>query len=428
MGRFTVYDEAVDQQINRQLQRIVNAIVGCLGDNVESIILGGGFGRGEGSVKWVGDTVVPLKDFDFLIVTKKTLPPEVENSVEVSVYSTLGIQHSKKRIFRFSDFVVDLNFSTPTRLGEVLFPDVAAFEFKVASYLLYGRDVRSQVRCELRDIPLTSGWRLLFEKMTGLIGHFPGEYLLNGKMDRRRHELLVYECEKTYVEIATALTILMGCYAPSFLTRDNLFRRHFAERLPELSSLMPELPASVTEATAFKMRPDFASPLPDPFDLWLKARDDLLIASRFFLAKLTGTENPDFLASNIVRPLSMCYFHPISSSLTRRFALGNHLVLERFTDNAFQLYLNVKYVFHSYSEKGRLPFRILMSPFTCVNLKLQTIAPRVLLSIDKNGDIDKRYFESAVHSMSEMGPGSDLRSFDMLRKAYLETYNLLQLH
>jgi len=427
LGRFTVYDESVDQQINQQLQRIVNVIVDRLGDNVESIILGGGFGRGEGSVKWVGDAVVPLKDFDFLIVTKKSLPPEVENSVEESVYSALGIQNSKKRIFRFSDFVVDLNFSTPSRLGEVLFPDVAAFEFKVASYLLYGRDVRGQVRCELRDIPLTSGWRLLFEKMTGLIGHFPGEYLLDGKMESRRQELLVYECEKTYIEIATALTILMGCYAPSFSTRDSLFRRHFAERLPELSSLMPELPASVAAATAFKMRPDFTS-LPDPFDLWLNVRDDLLTVSRFYLAKLTGTDIRDFVASNVVRPLSMCYFHPISSSLTRRFALGNHLVLERFTDSALQLYLNVKYVSHSYSEKGRLPFRILMSPFTCVNLKLQTIAPRVLLSIDKNGEIDKRYFESAVHSMSEIVPGADLRSFDMLRKAYLETYKLLQLH
>ena len=39
--------------------------------NLRSIILSGGFGRGEGSVIVEGEKVTPLKDYDILVILKK---------------------------------------------------------------------------------------------------------------------------------------------------------------------------------------------------------------------------------------------------------------------------------------------------------------------------------------------------------------------
>jgi hypothetical protein len=118
--------------------------------------------------------------------------------------------------------------------------------------------------------------------MVGLIGHFRDEYL-TGHVDRAETLPLVYECYKTYVEIATALCILMGCYAPSFASRARLFRERFREGLPHLYAEVPELSDLVTKSTNFKLRPDLTYLEVDPGALWDQTTTVLGKVLRFYL-------------------------------------------------------------------------------------------------------------------------------------------------
>lgn len=430
MGRFTIYnDESVDLQIGHQLETIVKVIVNTIGRNVESIILGGGFGRGEGSIKFTEKgNVLPLKDYDIMVIVKRKPDSKTVNHIYRKAYSALSFSNPEERLFRFSDFVIDLSFTTIKRLK--LFPDIATYEFKVASSLLYGKDVRKEIPWEVTDIPLSSGWRLLFEKMTGLIGHFPHEYLVKGHMNQRSKEMLIYECYKTYVEIATALCLLMGCYAPSFSKRSELFKANFSKRLPELSERLPELPDLVAKATSFKLEPRFEDIKDDPLDLWFNVRDDLMTSSKFYLEKFLEVEVVDFAKSHklIVNKLKKRYFEPIVSAMADNLVRMSNDFIKDLLNSTLQLYFNFKYLLDVCHSNRQLLLKILTFPCISVTVQLHAVAPQVLLSIRRDGHIDESYFESAKGILRYLSPHYRIESFEDLRIAYLTAYKHLPIH
>jgi len=63
----------VDAAIEGHIRIIADAVKKGIGDDFVSLILVGGFGRGEGSVKILKDNVVPLNDYDLYVVTKNSV-------------------------------------------------------------------------------------------------------------------------------------------------------------------------------------------------------------------------------------------------------------------------------------------------------------------------------------------------------------------
>jgi hypothetical protein len=424
MGKYTVYDDPrIDEEIEKQLGKIVSILVKNI-PNIHSIILTGGFGRGEGSIKLEeGGKILPLKDYDLVIIVTGSISKETLNQIYGQVHSVMGLSNSEERMFRFSDFVIDLCFTTLKKLS--LLPDISGYELKIASYLLYGEDVRNRIPWNVTDIPLASGWRLLFEKMTGLIGHFPKEYPLKGNGNHHSEELLIYECQKTYVEIATALTILMGCYAPSYSRRKQLFENNFYKKLPELYEKLPYLPDFVAKATDFKLRPTFENFKNDPSDLWFNTRNTLLVVSKFYLEKFLGIEVNDFVECRklVIDRLRKKYYNHMASALARNLIKVHIPLLNDFSNLGLQLYFNSRFFLRIYRSYHYLPFQIFRSPTTSVTLQLHTIAPQVLLSIRKDGCIDERYFKSAKNALSCISTYNKIESFEDMRMAYLMTYS-----
>lgn len=73
MGKYTVYkDEKVDVKVEADLNHIVTKVISSW-NSIQSIILVGGFGRGEGSVLVQNGVIKPLNDYDLVIVSKKKL-------------------------------------------------------------------------------------------------------------------------------------------------------------------------------------------------------------------------------------------------------------------------------------------------------------------------------------------------------------------
>ena len=86
-------------------------------------------------------------------------------------YKKIGIGNFEKRDFAFSDFVIDINFTTE-RLLCIIAPDIFSFELKNASKILWGEDMRQSIPWSEEDIPPITTLRFLFEKATGLYSTF----------------------------------------------------------------------------------------------------------------------------------------------------------------------------------------------------------------------------------------------------------------
>ncbi len=424
MGRFTKYNmDMIDFQIQSQLDLIVHAIVDILQKNVVAIILGGGFGKGEGSVKFVGERIFPLRDYDIMVVVKKRPNDETVSRLYQQIYKNTG---AKSRLSMFSDFYVDLLITT--RNGIRFFPDVYTYEIKAASQLLYGEDIRKDISLEIKDIPLSSGWRFLFEKITGLIGHFPQQYFTEGQLNQHKHELLIYECYKTYMEIATSLTLLMGCYAPSFSARSDAFKSNYCRKLPTLYEILPELPATVEKTTKFKLGPVFEKLNENPLDLWFRTRYDLITVAKFYLNKYLNVNITDFSQSEqaLVYGLRNRYFEPVAKAICNNFLKTNKTFAVGATNSSLQLLYNLEYIFDFRNKK--MPVKVLGYPFNSVTVRLHAIAPQVILSIRRDGHIDLYNFESAKRSLLSLLPYAPITSFEDLRTAYLVCYRHLWAH
>ena len=64
----------VDKQIYEMLMRSVGIILEDIPETI-SVVLYGGFGRGEGSVRIIKDRVFPANDFDLYIIVKSKIAP-----------------------------------------------------------------------------------------------------------------------------------------------------------------------------------------------------------------------------------------------------------------------------------------------------------------------------------------------------------------
>ena len=425
MGRFTKYDvDIIDFQIQSQLDFIVHAILDVLQKNVIAIILGGGFGKGEGSIKFVGERILPLRDYDILVVVKKIPNDETVSRLYQQIYRNTGV---KSRLYRFSDFVVDLIMTT--RNGLKRFPDIFSYEIKVASQLLYGEDVRKEIPWEIKDIPLSSGWRFLFEKITALIGHFPQQYITEGHVDQHKQEMLIYECYKTYMEIATALTLLIGCYQPSFSARAKTFKSNYHKKLPSLQEVLPELSDTVEKTTQFKLHPVFEKLDENSLKLWFKTRDDLITVAKFYLNKYLNANITDFIQSEhaIVYGLHNNYFKPQSKAMCNTSFKTNNTFTINATNASLQLSHNLYYV-NNFRKNRKIASKILRYPFNSVTVRLHAIAPQVILSIQRDGRIDLHNFESAKRSLLWLVPHAQITSFEDLKTAYLVSYRHLWTH
>jgi len=421
LGEFTDYNEPfIDEEIQKQLHTIVSVILKRI-PYVLSVIVKGGFGRGEGSVIISGPRVRPLRDYDIIVVSSKSVPSWVRRKVLEEVHRALGLKPPWERVFKFSDFVIDITFTTPKRL-KLYVPDIATYELKVASKIIYGQDVRYLIECRLGDITLSSGLRVLFVKVTGLIGALP-EHVIRCQLTKLEEEALIYECHKTYIEICTALSLIMGTYVPSFKARAKAFKKFFAKKLPDLYTVLPELPKMVEEATAFKLRPDFAKVSEDPVEFWFRTRDVLVTVTKYYIHKFVGVSEGGLIAfcKEALRRLDAIYFTHFSTKFARAFLKSSSRLAERLVYMALKVYCNGLTFLEVLKRQRRFPISLLLGPF--VALRIYMAGLLLLPALRKDGTLHP---ELAKETSSLLRPLVPVKSFswEMLRRAYLRAYYL----
>jgi hypothetical protein len=288
MGTYTIQDKPiVDAVIEGHMQLLKSLCVTHIGANLVSLVLGGSFGRGEGSVLIDRNgTVEPLRDYDVrLIVRQPVLRDRIERvRAEFMRLSKLG--DTDEHFSGQRGFSLTLEPLTQQQLTTsfVRDRDLRAYDFLNASQVLFGEDHAPALRFPAASIPKVNGLRLLYKKMIGLVGH-RDRLAIAGDVRRT----LIYECDKTFVEICTALVLLAGAYVASYQARAELFAQHWQDWFPDLARDCPDLSDQIYRATQEKLCPGSTSVLPAD-QAFEQARAALLAVHRFYVRQLYGLE------------------------------------------------------------------------------------------------------------------------------------------
>jgi len=330
MGTYTAYDlPVVDETIDGHLRTLTRICLSALASNLDSVILSGSFGRGEGSVVLHGDgSVEPLRDYDVRIITQRPVPPKVLDEIRSSFMSFTKLGGTHERFSGENGFSLTVEALTVAQLSGpfVRDRDLRAYDHLTASRVIYGTDRAPLLRFPAADIPKVNGLRFLYQKMIGLVGHFGGR---NASTDAGG--TLLYECNKTWVEMCTALVLLAGAYVPSYRERAERFVDNWQAWFPELADCVPDLGIHIVRATREKLYPGSTTPFRED-DAFSQVRASLLAVHRFYVQKLYSLDvRPGRSGcAALRRALSSDYFRMAATQWLRsrglNIAAGRHLV------------------------------------------------------------------------------------------------------
>ena len=402
MDKYTVYGGKVDRVIDGHMKVIVGELKKKLGANLVSVVLFGGFARGEGSVLVKKGKVVPLNDYDVVVVTKNRIEDKFLEALSLDLNKKLGIESrfSFDKGSNIMNFYTDFkNFTKEEFLR--LPPLIKYYELRHSGRVLQGEDVLSKMpNYKLREVPVMDGLRDLFNRMALLVDYFRIGYF--EKMSEREKETVIVFVSKAYLAICEALLIASGRFVCSYEERAKIFAKNFAIDYPKLAKELPDLAKRIDYFTEFKLKPHFDQK--NPLDWWFKVRDDILIASRYFLKEALGVkaiDNKDLgkkvedLGFNFLEPYIELYLMEKAPFLNNRF-------LRRIFYPLAVLKFNLSFFREVWRLKGFYPRAVLS--MVDPNLRIFGVVPILLMSISRDGRVDLRLLRKACGELEKLYP------------------------
>lgn len=421
MGKYTIHSEDVDTIIESLLKEFVEEIIQYFPD-IKCILLTGGFGRGEGTVLIdKEENIRPLKDFDFLLIFEKRVPSKKIFSLQNNLRRRLSPYSTDK--YPYKEFSIDLNATTIQNLN--IFPDITVFDAKYASHLLYGMDVRDKIK--IRNVPLRSGARILFQKGISLIGQLSPQGI-HEELSNDEKEMFYYECIKVFIEIGTALSIISGTYEPSYKKRADNLRQNYKNLFPDLFSIYPELGEFIYECTQFKLNPNTSSINIPPLKLWLLARDYLLVVQSYYLKIFLNNKDINFTneSSQLKKLLGHLYYRDILSTIAYREIKLNRPLIITILNKIFQFKGNYDY-YRNIKKSPFLKYRITLLDWCCPTLNFFYSTLLLLSFIDDKFEIDNSINEkiSQLIRIRICDTKNMKNNWEYIRNLYLEAHHNL---
>lgn len=408
-------DPEIEKTIDRHMHIISKEIRAHVTD-VESIVLAGGFGRGEGSVVRLPEGgYLPVNDYDMYVVSDSTVPFSVAQRLRVTLSNTIGIR-------------VDIKFIKTNKL-EFLIPDMFTFELKTASRIIWGKDLRSNIRIRKEDVPLSVCLNTLFIEILGLIEYFEPKYF-DQEIPADRSLMLNYVLTKVYIEICNALSLFGNFYDPSIAKKADLLDRYFLRKFPELANVLPDLPARVRKHTEKKLR-SFEFNAVRPMKLWLEARKHVEYTLMYLICKILrepfeqDLNLPEYFRVNR-KQITSFFFEPYLNYLLNRFGIGTNVVLINILMPEIMVYENLRFMRNCLSSMGRIFLKPLLR-FESPLIGIYLAALYLLNCIDVSGQIRLKGLGKAHAVLSSIFPcnleyDSAEVAWQILRDACLESH------
>lgn len=431
--RFTGYaDSWINEKVRDELEVVCEEILRNL-NGVKSIVLTGGFARGEGSVEVSDNEVMPLNDFDIYIISEGPLPER--QIVKASIDATRRLRRKAYSFYESSKtlldtFCVDLRFMELGKLRH-LPPLIRYYEMKHSGLVLYGENILDQIpNYSVYDIPLSEEARYLLNRMSHLIEYFSPHYLLR-PLNSVEKKSVIFACSKAFLECCAALLLMSRRYEPTYVGRMQTFSKTYQKDFSDLYQELPSLAEKVRLFTEFKMKPSFRK-FQDPVKWWFTAREYIGTVARYYFERFLQRNIADWVdfSQQIYKNMWKPYLFPYVS-----FYVKNHLKMDlenrRFPlfSVAVQLYLNAIYTLRLVRFKRMLYLNPL---FRCrsPDIRIYSAVPLMLFSINKNGRIARSMLEAAVKRIKEVYPidfrheEDEYELWDACRQAFGNAYRL----
>jgi predicted nucleotidyltransferase len=410
----------ISREANKKIQEDINLICNEINlriSGVISIILTGGFARGEGAAKKINGKFFPYNDYDIQIVSKEKVDKEKVDEISTEISRKLGYKGIinfypfKKENQKMSDnFYIDLKCNTLGNLKKML-PRIRTVELKNNSMLLYGEDTRELIpNYKISDIPLSEGAKLLLDRISQMIEYYSTE----GKHDK---EFLNYIIQQAYASCCTSLLLLSGKYEIGYKKSMEIFKRNYKKDFPELYLIMPNLDEKIEEFIKWKTNPK-KLPNENVEEEWFIARGNIIEVSKYFFKRFLNKDikNIDELSSAILNMKKEFYLPYLKAELKNKTKL--------FPKNYASLIIPLVSVLFKYRYNKRLKkigknkFRIFLNESP--ELLIYSASIFIISSISKNS-INKEILEKGFRILSKVYPAKS-ESWEGISLDYANAY------
>jgi len=297
--------------------------------------------------------------------------------------------------YLLNDLVPEIKATTLQRINS--FPDIFTYDLKKCK-VIYGEDLRSKIKWNLKDLPLRTNARALFQKAIALIGVFHSEYL-NGEIPLPLRDSFLRETSRAYIEICVGLCLLAKQYDSSCIRRLEILREIYRREFSDLYEKIPDLVEKVDASTRYKLDPANNRISVNLLDYWFETRDDLGEVIRYYYSKYLNLsfENWVQFATALEMNLTKKYYLPVIDAFLRNKNLPANYFILNLSNLLFNIKENLDY------SRLALRDRHLSIPLLCgissPAIKVFSITPMVLFFINRDGSINSQYIDMVLRKL-----------------------------
>lgn len=198
-------------RLHAALQRLTADVRRALRDNLVALVLGGGYGRGEGGVVGIGGEERPYNDLDLVLVVRR------KNALPAAALAAIGQAHG-------AELGIEVDFSRPLTLGDIRrWPHrLMWFDLLHGHLVLCGPQdlLRTCTPQRLREpLPAIEATRLLLNRGAGLLWALRLTRGLEPPPDPDFARRNYYKCA---LALGDALLIVHRRFTSSYRRRDAL--------------------------------------------------------------------------------------------------------------------------------------------------------------------------------------------------------------
>ncbi len=427
----------VEDYLNEKIEIITDIIRKRIPDTI-GIIMGGGFGKGEGSVVVENKEVILINDFDMYVVAKKEYDEDIINDIAQEASRKIGkkgissfVKFNKNRPLLKDFFYIDLKV-IPIDYLKKLPPMVKFYDLRNSSKIVYGKNTLNKIPdFKPDDLPIAEGARLLLNRMSHLVQHFYSSFLTKN-VKENDHQIFLLHTIKTYTDACGALLILSKKYEATYSKRLNIFKKRYSEDFPELKKLIPEYVEKLKEFTELKLNFNLNAYKGKDLELWKQSRNYIGIATKYFFKKFLNKEvNNYYDLSKAIEESAVKYYNPyIRYILKRKFKLDtNNKYILSLGSIAAHIYMNFLYFNRMRECHNKLYIRGLFR-IKPPELTFFSALPLILYSLNDDGRVNLKMLEEGKRKLQKVYPvnvkhnGSDLRYWEDIANVYSNAYVL----
>jgi len=288
MTKYTTSTEG-DKKVEQDMKIICQEILEKISrENVYSILLTGGFARGEGAIKIEKEKIFPYNDYDIQIISEKETSKNEIDKISGEISEKLGYRgignfypFKKENQKAKENFYLDLKCNSKESLKKML-PRIRTYELRNESKILYGEEKWGELRelipnYKLEDIPLSEGAKLLLDRLSQMIEYYSTE-------KRHENEFLTYIIQQAYTACCTSLLFLKKKHQIGYKKAMEILKENYRQDFPELYEKIPNLDKKIEEFVNWKL--DKKKPKKKNIEEeWFICKESLLEVCKYFFSR-----------------------------------------------------------------------------------------------------------------------------------------------